>query len=237
MSTEANCCKITSRNISESFPNTISLVPSCVSNTVPIDTRNQKGENETGKLTGIVIFGKSNLVMREKRWKKRNSRLAVVKQSKKDLTAYALEKTLQLQEHGEIVFTRATDDNNNLRPIVPKNFSLLTKFEEGWALRKGPGHMYGEKYTRHFRGDIEDQYQMGEIASNAKSSPAKILEFLKNKYPEELCLPSESDIGAEISRLMAMKRKKEGTVVNATGPKKKTNNIYSSKRPREDNSA
>lgn len=115
---------------------------------------------------------------------------------------------LQMQEHGEIKFTRATDDKNILRPFVPGNFCLPFEFENGWALRKKIGQMYGEKYTRHFRVDIEEQYKLGEISSNSKNSPAKILEYLQKKYPEELCLPSESDIRAEISRLMAIKKKK-----------------------------
>ena len=160
--------------------------------------------------------------MRERRWRKPVRRISVVKQTKKDLTSYALTKVLELQDLGDISFTRATDDNHILRAIVPVDFALPCKFEKGWARRLGVGNgMYGEKYIRQFRVDIEEQFQLGEISSNAKSSPAKILEYLQKKYPEELCLPSESDIRAEISRLMAIKRKKEAEAAAAkkSGPK------------------
>ena len=192
--------------------------PPCKSAPVLVEGGEKEIEKVVGKLTGITIFGKSNLVMRERRWKKMASKVVVVEQTKKDMIAYALSKTQQLQQHGDIVFTRASDSNDILRPIVPENFSFPCKFEKGWALRKGHGHMYGEKYTRNFRIDIEEQYQLGEVSSNAKSSPAKILEYLQKKYPEELCLPSESDIRAEISRLMAKKKKE---AANKTGQKKK----------------
>ncbi len=80
------------------------------------------------------------------------------KKTLKKKTAYALSKALQLQHHGEIVFTKATDGYDIVHPIVPEKFSLACKFEERWALRKGPGHMYGDKYPRNFQVDIEEQY-------------------------------------------------------------------------------
>lgn len=249
VSAEKNFCKLTSQEDSESWSSNTPLVPLVVSGPVtegeekemdkdagnmtgstplvpsvilgpmPVEGR-ERVNKEVGKLTGNTIFGKSNLVMREKRWRKKISRVETVKQTKKDMTAYTLSRALQLQHHGEIVFTRATDGYDILRPIVPKNFSAACKFEEGWALRKGPGHMYGDKYTRNFRMDIEEQYQLGEKSSSAKSSPAKILEYLEKKYAEELCLPSESDIRAEISRLIAAKKKLEAANKASKTPKR-----------------
>ena len=177
VSTKDNSCKISNTN--ESWPNT-SIVPLGLNIVAAEDER--EGGGKIGKLTGTVIHGKSNLVMRERRWKKPVRSLPVVKQTKTDLTAYALTKVLHLQELGEISFTRATDDNNTLRAIVSVDFTLPCEFEKGWARRVGVGQgMYGEKYTRQFRVDIEEQYQLGEISSNAKSSPAKILEYLQKK--------------------------------------------------------
>ena len=46
------------------------------------------------------------------------------------------------------------------------------------------------KHTRNFRVDIKEQYQLGEVSSNAKSSPAKILKYLQKNIPKNCaCLP------------------------------------------------
>lgn len=124
VSTEANCCNSTSREDRESLSTNTSLVPLNVSNLVPIERRYIEEENVVGKLTGTVIFGEWNLHRRVSRWKKKVQKVNVVKQTKKDMTYYALSKALQLQEHGEITFSRAINDNNILRPIVPEHFSL-----------------------------------------------------------------------------------------------------------------
>ena len=99
VSTEGNSFKRTHREISESWSNNTSLVPLVVSSPRPIEG-DKRADKKVGALTGIIIYGTSNLTMCKRRWKKKVARIAVVKQTKKDLTAYALSKALQMQEHG-----------------------------------------------------------------------------------------------------------------------------------------
>lgn len=80
-----NFCKVTSQEDSESWSSNTPPVPLVSPGPAPVEGRKKEVDNEVGKLTGITIFGKPHLIMREKRWRKKISKVETVKQTKKDI--------------------------------------------------------------------------------------------------------------------------------------------------------
>jgi hypothetical protein len=165
---------------------------------------------EKGIITDIVIYKDWHLRKQAKRWKKTNKvRHAEVGRQiqMKNLVAYALRQTIQMQNNGSLVFRSAQDNSTECRPYFPHDFVVPVQFCNGWAKRHKIGAMYGPKYLEKYRTEISEMYLFGEEDKKNKKSPAQMLEILSKKYPKEFCLPSESDIRTEINKLQTTKKR------------------------------
>ena len=178
----------------------------------------------TGKVTNVKVFSESRLILRQRRWNQPPEKTIPTSTSsnfpllpKRDLLSYTRRKAIQLQSGGDLSFTDINEPNSALRPFVPASFVPDVQFAQGWAIRPGNGHMYGEKYIDRYRSEIEECYNLGEADSKNKRSPAQMVEMLQNKYPSEFCLPAEHDVRAEIGRLQQMKKKKKSATAANDG--------------------
>ena len=86
-----------------------------------------------------------------------------------------------------------------------------THFVKGWARRNvnknNLGGLYGRKYILNYKDDIERFFDKGKINSGDKMNPAQMRESLRSLYPNRFCIPSETEIKQEISKLFQGSKK------------------------------
>lgn len=180
---------------------------------------------EVGQVTGIQIYTNSQLMTRQRRWKRKLRQRRNVESSirKKNLVQYALRSAWNLQLNGTSKIQRVEKTLGNYSKIVPDNYAIPLQFSKGWARRRKNGQMYGPKYVAAYRAYITEMFNLGELDKKNKRSAAQMLEMLSKKYPDEFCLPSENDIRGEINRLQT---KKKNPITSSRG-EKVAESIYS----------
>ena len=89
-------------------------------------------------------------------------------------------------------------------------------FQRGWARRLKKGKMYGEKYLGPYKDEIQSMFMRGNKDAKDRIGPAKMIEILKNKYPDRLTIPSEQEVRTYITSLV-QKYKKDSTMTKKTG--------------------
>jgi len=136
---------------------------------------------EKGIITDIVIYKDWHLRKQAKRWKKTNKvRHAEVGRQiqMKNLVAYALRQTIQMQNNGSLVFRSAQDNSTECRPYFPHDFVVPVQFCNWWAKRPKIGAIYGPKYLVKYRTEISEMYLFGEEDKKNQKNPAQMLEVL-----------------------------------------------------------
>lgn len=89
-------------------------------------------------------------------------------------------------------------------------------FQAGWARVPKQGHMYGRKYIKPFKPEIENMFEEGVRDKSKRLGPARMLQQLRIKHPGRLDLPAESEIRQLISTLTAKgKKAAHGTPASA----------------------
>ena len=82
---------------------------------------------------------------------------------------------------------------------------------KGWARRNANknkvGGLYGRKYILNYKDDIERFFEKGKKNSSDKMNPAQMRESLRSMYPNRFCIPSETEIKQEISKLFQGSKK------------------------------
>jgi hypothetical protein len=86
---------------------------------------------------------------------------------------------------------------------APTNLEMTA----GWAHPPKHGKMYGRNYIDPFKDDIARMFNAGNDDKAVRMGPARMLEKLKQKYPDRLDLPSETEIRQLITTLIAKQKK------------------------------
>ena len=143
-----------------------------------------------------------------------------------DLLSVALRHAHSLITDGKVDFIDTTlrgdvsntaiDSNANVQAMMDFFESNLigflpTLFKTGWAVRAKYGKAYGAKYIENYKEEIDAMYSLGCDDQRNKMGSGRILETLRNKYPNRLDLPSEIEIRQRITALTA-RYKKHGAI-------------------------
>ena len=136
---------------------------------------------------------------------------------KKDLEHYALSYAYgRIDQHEfNIIMIRDKDsDKGKLGELLeaPTDLDLTA----GWAHPPRHGKMYGRNYIEPFKEDIARMFNAGSDDKAFRMGPARMLEKLKQQYPERLDLPSETEIRQAITTLMAKQKKGQQTTLTTT---------------------
>ncbi|XP_040571304.1 uncharacterized protein [Lepeophtheirus salmonis] len=80
-------------------------------------------------------------------------------------------------------------------------------FNKGWAVKHGYDKAYGFKYITKYKGDIDIMIEKGHKNQKNKMGPGKMREALQKMYPEQLDIPSETEIRERINSRSARRRR------------------------------
>lgn len=125
-----------------------------------------RGEQQIGKLTGVIVVSGALRQQRNQRKKKsaaaRSPTLEKhISHQKRHLLTYEMKKACELQTDGTITFAKV-DELDAISSIVPYLFQPNCTFRKGWAVRPPVGKMYGAKYIHRYRKDVEEFYRLEE---------------------------------------------------------------------------
>ena len=81
----------------------------------------------------------------------------------------------------------------------------------GWGERPAHGYGYGARYIKPFIDDIDKMFMNRVEDKLNKTIPPNNLEKLQIMYPSRLDLPSEAEIGYQISSLI-VKNNRSGSI-------------------------
>ncbi|CAB4066428.1 unnamed protein product [Lepeophtheirus salmonis] len=80
-------------------------------------------------------------------------------------------------------------------------------FNKGWAVKHGYDKAYGFKYITKYKGDIDIMIEKCHKNQKNKMGPGKMREALQKMYPEQLDIPSETEIRERINSRSARRRR------------------------------
>lgn len=136
---------------------------------------------------------------------------------KKDMLSCAILYARDVVDQHEFEIVNSTTDVSSLQILAPvreiPHANVL--FQPGWAKTRSHGKKYGRKYIQAFKQDVVDMFNAGKDDSAKKKGPGRMLAELRRRYPLRLDLPSESEIRACISTLMAKQKKGQDTVLTS----------------------
>ena len=136
---------------------------------------------------------------------------------KRDLVHFALTYAYErIDQHDcGIIMNRDKDtDKGVLGGLLggPTNLEMTA----GWTHPPKHGKMYGRNYVDPFKEDIASMFNAGSEDKAIRMGPARMLEKLKQKYPDRLDLPSETEIRQAITTLVAKQKKGQQATLNST---------------------
>jgi hypothetical protein len=178
-----------------------------------------------GIVTRVSITTESQIRRRVRKWKNApiiETNLSIqVTDQEYDLIAYAKKCLLSLKGSGKM---RIVESTGLSQEIVAVTSSLdidltnhpLPSLSVGWARRPSRGQMYGAKYVHLYEADIREMFEQGVAMSAQKLGAGRMVQLLKEKYPNRFDLPSESEVKTEISKLFAASKKRNASAREAS---------------------
>ena len=109
-------------------------------------------------------------------------------------------------------------ENDSDKGVLGELLAAPTELDltAGWAHPPRHGKMYGRNYLEPFKEDIARMFNARSDDKAFRMGPARMLEKLKQQYPDRFDLPSETEIRQAITTLMAKQKKGQQTTLTTT---------------------